>query len=91
MFVVIVQVNGDTGEVEGHINIISRGFVYLEDSKDLLNEAREKIKQIVSDEAAGDGSLNWSYLKDVLSDRLGDFLYQDTHRRPMVLPVVIEV
>ncbi|MEF8846992.1 MAG: ribonuclease J [Candidatus Paceibacterota bacterium] len=91
MFVVIVQVNSDSGEVEGHINIISRGFVYLEDSKDLLNDARKKIKDIVSEEAAGQQSLNWSYLKDVLRDRLGDFLYQKTHRRPMVLPVVIEV
>ena len=91
MFVVITQVNSDTGEVEGHINIISRGFVYLEDSKELLNDARDKIKEIVSEEAAGDNSLNWSYLKDVLRDRLGDFLYQKTHRRPMVLPVVIEV
>lgn len=91
MFVVIVQVNSDTGKVEGHINIISRGFVYLEDSKELLNDARDKIKEIVSEEAAGEQSLNWSYLKDVLRDRLGDFLYQRTHRRPMVLPVVIEV
>lgn len=91
MFVVIVQVNSDTGEVEGHINIISRGFVYLEDSKELLSDARDKIKEIVSKEAAGQQSLNWSYLKDVLRNRLGDFLYQETHRRPMVLPVVIEV
>jgi len=91
MFVAIVQVNSDSGEVEGHINIISRGFVYLEDSKQLLKDARKKIKDIVSEEAAGQQSLNWSYLKDVLRDRLGDFLYQKTHRRPMVLPVVIEV
>jgi len=91
MFVLIVKVDGESGKVSGHINIISRGFVYLEESKGLLKQTRNKIKEIVEDEAANQHSMNWSYLKDELRNKIGDFLYQKTHRRPMVLPVVIEV
>lgn len=94
MFVLIVRVDSETGKLYGkadEIDIISRGFVYLNQSKELLKETRGKIKEIVDQEATNHHSLNWSYLKDVLRDRVGEFLFKKTKRRPLVLPVVVEV
>lgn len=94
MFVLIARIDSESGELYGpaeEIDIISRGFVYLNESKELLNDTREKIKEIIGKEATEDQTTNWSYLKDVLRDKIGQFLFQETQRRPLVLPVIIEV
>jgi ribonuclease J len=94
MFVLIARIDSESGELYGpaeEIDIISRGFVYLNESKELLNDTREKIEEIIGKEATEDQTTNWSYLKDVLRDKIGQFLFQETQRRPLVLPVIIEV
>ena len=91
MFVVIVTVDNETLELVGSPDIISRGFVYLRESKELLRQTRGKVRQIVKDHTSVGQIKNWSSLKTVLRDEIGAFLYQKTERRPMVLPVVIEV
>ncbi len=91
MFVIVVVVDGQTGKVKGSPDIISRGFVYLRESKKLLRQTRKKIVKIVNQKAGKGGAVNWSYIKNNLRDRIGNFLYSKTKRRPMVLPVVIEV
>lgn len=91
MFVIVALVDGETGKVKGSPDIISRGFVYLKESKKLLKDTRKKIKQIV-DRTAGSGkAINWSYIRKELRNKIGDFLFKKTKRRPIVLPVVIEV
>ena len=91
MFVIVVVVNRQTGKVRGSPDIISRGFVYLREQKELLHETRKKAISIVN-KASGQGKcFNWAYIKDRLRDQIGEFLYKKTQRRPMVLPVVIEV
>ena len=91
IFVIITVVNGQTGKVIGSPDIISRGFVYLRRSKDLLSETRRKTIEIVN-QAAGQGkSVNWAYVKNIIRNKLGDFLFSKTKKRPMILPVVIEV
>lgn len=89
MFVLITLVDSRSGRVRGSPDIISRGFVYLKENKDLLAQVRKKIKYIV--EKRTTRPINWVYLKDVLREEIGLFLFQKTERRPMVLPVVIEV
>lgn len=91
MLVVIATVDSQTGKVKGNPDIISRGFIYLRESKPLLAEVRKRTKEIVEHASAPDRDSNWAYIKTVLRDKLGDFLFQQTKRRPMVLPVVIEV
>jgi ribonuclease J len=91
MFVVIVTVDNETLELVGSPDIISRGFVYLRESKELLRQTRGKVRQIVKEHTSVGQIKNWSSLKTVLRDEIGAFLYQKTERRPMVLPVVIEV
>jgi ribonuclease J len=91
MFVIVAVVDRKTGQVKGSPDIISRGFVYLRESKELLRETRKKVIGIVNRAAGTGGAVNWSYIKDEIRNKLGEFLFSKTQRRPMILPVIIEV
>lgn len=91
MFVIITVVDRQAGRVRGSPDIISRGFVYLRESKDLLRETRKRVTAIVNKAAGSGGAVNWIYVKDEIRNKIGQFLFSKTQRRPMVLPVVIEV
>ncbi|PIS31268.1 MAG: ribonuclease J [Candidatus Portnoybacteria bacterium CG08_land_8_20_14_0_20_40_83] len=92
MFVIIVTVDSKTGHVVNSPDIISRGFIYMRESKELLYEVRQNVKKIVHQATAqGHSPINQTYIKENLRDKIGQFLYNKTQRRPMVLPVVIEV
>lgn len=91
MFVVIAVIDSKTGQVRSSPDIISRGFIYLRDNRILLQEARNHIRVIVGKATAGEHPFNAAYVKEEIRERLGQFLFQKTHRRPMVLPVLIEV
>jgi len=91
MFVIVVVVDRQSGKVKGSPDIISRGFVYLKESKELLAQTRKKVIEIVNQAAGSGGAVNWVYIKDEIRNRIGGFLYTKTQRRPMILPVVIEV
>ncbi|MBI4114772.1 MAG: ribonuclease J [Candidatus Niyogibacteria bacterium] len=91
IFVIIAVVDSQTGKVRGSPDIISRGFIYLRESRELLYHARQLTKKIIEDATQNMHPVNWTWVKDNVRDRLGKFLFQKTERRPMVLPVVIEV
>lgn len=91
MFVVVTVIDSRTGRVRGSPDIISRGFIYLRDNKTLLQEARMHIRKIVEKSTAGEHPFNDALVKEEIKEKLGQFLFQKTHRRPMVLPVLIEV
>ena len=91
IFVIIVVVDRQTGTVRGSPDIISRGFVYLRESKDLLKEVRKKTIATVNHSAGSGGPINWIYVRDVVRNQISEFLFVKTQRRPMVLPVIIEV
>ena len=90
MFVIVVVIDRQTGKAKGSPDIISRGFVYLRESKDLLRETRKKVIDIVN-QSASVNTINGTFVKDEIRNKIGDFLFFKTERRPMVLPVVIEV
>ena len=90
MFVVIATVDSKTGALVGSPDIISRGFVYMKGNKALIEEARTKVKAICKDKNAKNAA-NPMFLKNKLRDEMGKYLFQKTQRRPMILPVVIEV
>lgn len=91
MFTIIVIVDSKTGKIVGSPDIISRGFVYMKGSTELIQETKRKVAEIVNRKAAGEHAANWAYVKDNIRDKIGQFLFTKTERRPMVLPVVIEV
>lgn len=91
MFTIIVIVDSKTGKVVGTPDIISRGFIYMKGSMDLINETKDKVTEIVNKKSSAEHNTNWAYVKDNIRDHIGQFLFNRTQRRPMVLPVVIEV
>ena len=91
MFVIVVIVERQTGKVRGSPDIISRGFVYLRESKELLRDTRKRVIEIVERATGTGGAVNWSYIKAEIRNKIGQFLFSRTQRRPMILPVVIEV
>jgi len=90
MFVIITVIDSKTGMVKGSPDIISRGFVYLKESKELLAQTRRLVKDVVEKNTGG-GKFNPIFIRDNIREVTGKFLFKKTERRPMVLPVIIEV
>lgn len=91
IFIVFAIVNSTTGKLKKSPDIISRGFVYLRESQDLLREARFIIKKSIEDNTAGMHPINFDYVKDNLTDSLSRFLFQKTAKRPIVIPVLLGI
>jgi ribonuclease J len=83
--VAIVAINRATGEVEGDPEILTRGFVYVAESEDLIEGAKERMWQVLKMPGAASSARN--KIKDVLSQ----YCYNRTGRRPLILPLVVEV
>lgn len=90
MLVIIATVDSKTGGLIGNPDIISRGFIYMKENKKLVEDTRKKAKEILKDKDPRT-SANQSFLKEKLRNDLGKFLFQKTERRPLILPVIIEV
>ncbi len=89
MFVIIATVNLKTGKLRKSPDIISRGFIYLRESQDLLNQSRLLIKKTVEDTTNGMNPVDLDYVKNVLTDTVAGYLFQRTNKAPMVIPVLI--
>ncbi len=85
----VLTVDKETGQPLAGPDIVSRGFVYMRDSEELLESARERILE--SFIGLNGHASDWSFVKDKIRHTLSEFLYEKTHRRPMILPVVMEV
>jgi len=89
MLVVIATIDTKKGRLVQNPDLISRGFIHMKESKDLVEATRMKAKQIFKDRLTGDVDDN--YFKNRLRNEISEFLYKKTQRRPMVLPVIIKV
>lgn len=90
ILIVVVALERETGLIMGGPDIVSRGFVYVRESEGLLDEAREKVKQALYD-SLEKSVTEWAVLKSAVRDVLGKYLYEKTRRRPMILPIIMEV
>ena len=91
MFVIIVTINLKTGKLRKSPDIISRGFVYLRESQELLQQTRLIIKKTVEKTTTGMNPINFDYVKTNITDDVSRFLFQKTNKRPIVIPVVLGV
>jgi ribonuclease J len=91
MFVIIATVNLKTGKLRKSPDIISRGFVYLRESQELLNQSRLLIKKTVEDSTRGMNPVDLDFVKNTLTDTMAGYLFQQTNKAPMVIPVLIGV
>lgn len=90
MVVIIATVDSKTGKLINNPDIISRGFVFLKEHKELIEDLRHRVKKMVADS----DPLSWAdtnNIKNKLRDYVGQFLFTKTEKRPMILPVIIEV
>jgi len=90
MIVIIATIDSKTGGIIGNPDIISRGFVYMKENRDLIEKTRMKVKNIVKDKNPMT-STDDDYIKNKIRNDIGQFLFTATKRRPMVLPVIIKV
>ena len=90
MIVVIATIDSKTGDIIGNPDIISRGFVYMKENRELIEKTRMKVKNLVR-EHKGTSRADDDFIKNKIRNDVGQFLFSKTKRRPMVLPVVIKV
>jgi ribonuclease J len=89
IFVIVAAVELDTGQVVGGPDIVTRGFVDARVSEDLLEGARERVRRVC--ESSARGLTDWNFLHQKIRDAIGPYLYELTGRRPMILPLIMEV
>ncbi len=90
IFIVIVTVNKDTGQLVGEPDLISRGFVHQQTSDTLLDAARDQVTKTIK-RLAGEGPPEWQVVKSAVRDAMSRYLYEQTRRRPMIIPIVVEI
>ncbi len=91
IFVAIATLDIKTGKLRKSPDIISRGFVYLRESQDMLQQARRIVKKTVEDDAKGMKPIDFDIIKKDIVDNVGRFLLKKTDKRPIVIPVVLGV
>jgi ribonuclease J len=80
-----------TGKLTQQPDILSRGFIYMKNNDDLIREVKHEVRKLVEGQGKAKLEPNWAYLRQVIRDEVGEYLFQKTERRPMILPVIIEV
>ncbi|MBR3750500.1 MAG: ribonuclease J [Clostridia bacterium] len=90
IIIVCVTFDGLTGDLLSGPELISRGFVYVRESEELMEEARMVVSDYILS-LSGDNHTDWNFVKNGIRSRLKDFVYSRTKRSPMILPIVIEV
>lgn len=89
IIIVVLTIDGVTGECTAGPDIISRGFVYVRESEDLMDAVKEVAAGVVEDCTARE-TVDWATLKNGIKNEVGGFLFSKTKRRPMILPIIME-
>lgn len=90
ILIVVVTIDKKAGTVVAGPDIVSRGFVYVRESEKLMEDAKEKVKSAL-ERCEERGITEWATIKSNVRDTLGKYLYEKTRRRPMILPIIMEV
>ena len=90
LVIVVVSVDMQNQKIVSGPDIISRGFVYMRESGMMINEAQKMLSQHLNS-TIQEKSTQWTELKNEITDALGPYLYEKTKRRPMILPIIMEV
>lgn len=90
IMIVVVALDGITGQIASGPDLVSRGFVYVKESDALMDEARDLMDRVM-ESCVSRGCTDWGRIKTAIKDNLGDFIWKKTKRRPMILPIIMEV
>jgi len=93
IFMITVIIDSKTKKINGNIQITSRGFVHVKENFDLINATKKTVKKVIANNttSAKGNKLNWNVLNKQIREEVGTFLFQKIKRRPMIIPVIIEV
>ena len=89
IMVVVLTLEKRTNQLLAGPDIVSRGFVYVRESEDLMGEAREVVEEAL-DGCLSKNISDWGKIKSTIKDALGDYVWKKTKRRPMILPIIME-
>ena len=90
LIVVVISIEAETGKVVAGPDIISRGFVYVRESEDLMEKMRLVAKEAI-EKCEAHKRNDWASIKNLIRDDLRNHIYEKTKRKPMILPIVMEV
>src|SRR5690625_1512064 len=90
LVIIVVSINMKEFKVSAGPDIISRGFVYMRESEDLINEAQQLVAKHL-EKVMERRTTQWSEIKNEITDTIAPFLFEKTRRRPMILPIIMEV
>ncbi len=90
IIIVVLTLDSASGQVLAGPDIVSRGFVYVRGAEDLMESARAILNDTMED-CMDKGITDWSKIKSMIRDSLGDFVWKETKRRPMIMPIIMEV
>ncbi len=88
--IVVVTISKEGGDVVSGPDIVTRGFVYVRESEQLIEDAKDKVKEAL-DVCTKKHITEWAVIKAQIRERLGKHLFEKTGRRPMILPIIMEV
>lgn len=91
IFVIVAMIDSKTRRLKKSPDIISRGSVYLRESQELLREARFIIKRSIERNIDGTGLVNFDHIKNIVAEEMSRFLFQQTAKKPIVIPVLLSV
>ena len=90
IMIVVLALDQASGFLVSGPDIVSRGFVYVRESDELMDEARELMASVI-DNCLNKGITDWGKIKNTIKDSLSDYVWKKTKRRPMILPIILEV
>ena len=90
LIVVVLTLEGSTGEVVAGPDVITRGFIYVKDSESVMEDIKNEVRQEVR-ECEYRGITDWTTIKNIVRDNLRDYIFEKTKRNPMIIPIVMEV
>ncbi len=90
ILIAVVTMKKQDGTIVSGPDVVSRGFVYVRESEKLMDEARQRVRTALED-CMAKGTTDWGTLKSTVRDSLSRFLWEKTKRRPMILPIIMEV
>jgi len=90
LIIIVLTMDSSTGEVVAGPDVISRGFVYVRESENLMDDVKQMLKELVAECSRGE-IRDWASIKNMIKDNLRGYIFQKTKRNPMILPIIMEV
>jgi ribonuclease J len=90
LITIVAAIERESGQVLSGPDIVSRGFVYVRESEELMGESRALMKTVLAN-CAAKNTREWGVVKNMMKDKLSDLIYSRTRRSPMILPILLMV